>query len=174
MKSRAILAAAALAAWSGASAVSAAPVIVEFSFTDLAGGEFVTGVVRGLVDDKAGQEATSVEVLTNSHDYGVGTYVAVPGWNYWSVSGGLVTGASFLSRGPDGAPPEATMAFDSNFGMIYGAIHHGTGGYEANDQSLVTFTVTAVPLPVPLPATLPLAAVALGGLGLIARRRRVT
>jgi hypothetical protein len=173
MISRAILGAVALAAWAGASAVSAAPLIVHFSFTDSANGPHtVAGVVRGLVDDLDGQAATSVEVTSNSAGFGIGEYVGSPAVNLWSVAGGQITALNFLSAGQGNTAPAVTTATlwltTEGFPAPVGGLADSPTGGGASEDSLITFTVAAVPLP----ATLPLVVAALGGLGLIARRRR--
>jgi hypothetical protein len=151
----------------GASAVSAAPLIVHFSFTDSANGPHtVAGVVRGLVDDLDGQAATSVEVTSNSAGFGIGEYVGSPAVNLWSVAGGQITALNFLSAG---AVTTATLWLTTEgFPAPVGGLAVSPAGGGASEDSLITFTVAAVPLP----ATLPLVVAALGGLGLIARRRR--
>lgn len=69
----------------------------EFSFInkDIHGGGTVTGIVRGLTEGRS--SATSVEVLTNSDNFGIERY-SFPFLNIWEVENGAVTFVDFVSR----------------------------------------------------------------------------
>ena len=145
-----------------------------FSFTNgpQNGGGLVTGVVRGLIDNTSSL-ATSVEVLSNTSGFGVGEYNVGVDQN-WIVSGGSITSYSYFygSRGPTPTSDCCFLSFSftNSPGFEYAELEEagGPADVDADPFSVGDLTFT----PVPLPAAVFLFAGALGGLGLMRRRKK--
>jgi hypothetical protein len=147
-----------------AAQAQAVPLIVDFNFVNGAnGGGIVTGIVLGLVDDKADQKATSVTVLSNSHPggaFGIGEYVGVPLWNEWSVFGGVVTAVTFGSYGIYNSAPavmDASLLLDFD---ISGGIDDWAGltAFASVNNSSSSSELEFGTAPVPVPPGAPLLA----------------
>ena len=87
----------------------AATLSFSFSFINYYDGGTVTGIVRGLTDNST-SAATSVEILTNPYNYGIGEFVGHPVSNSWTVANGQITVFSFLSNGNSNSSPDVTTA----------------------------------------------------------------
>jgi hypothetical protein len=144
----------------------------QFSFnngpTDDPAQSLVVGIITGLQDNQANQNALSVQVTRNPAGFGLGEYVGSPFENFFSVSAGAITSAAFLSFGSLNTSPAVTcctLSIDTFFGP---GLSNGDEGVATNGTNLA-FTGVAE---TPLPAALPLFATGLGGLGLLGWRRK--
>jgi hypothetical protein len=149
-----------------ASSLPASALTFDFSFTNAAanGGGTVMG---SIVLNAADTAALSVTVTSNTSSFGsfgIGEYVGNPFANSFTVSGGLITHADFLSLGVDNTSPDVTCC-TLGFAVSAGLSDHNAS-LPINNSPNLTFT------PTPLPATLPLFATGLGALGLLGWRRK--
>ncbi|MET1415114.1 VPLPA-CTERM sorting domain-containing protein [Roseibium sp. HPY-6] len=139
----------------------------EFSFVnkDVHGGGTVTGIVRGLTEGRSSQ--TSVEVLTNSDNFGINSY-SFPFISIWDVKNGEITFVDFVSRSDN------LNDLVSGCCVLHFFIFPDTGDAEGilRDESVPSgsgegdfgLRFTPVPLtPVPLPASGLLLMAALAG-----------
>jgi hypothetical protein len=115
------------------------------------GGGEVSGIIYGLQSDGADQQATHLEVLSNTDGFGLGTYGPSAGNNSWTLNRGVIDIGIFESFGVLSQDP---FVRTSSIGLEY----YSTGGTMAGltnvDFSLVvssesglTMAVSAVPLP---------------------------
>ncbi len=151
----------------------AATLNFNFSFTNVSfNDEVITGVVSGLTDN-ALSSATSVQILSNTGNFGIGEYVNLPLSNNWSVSNGMIVAVNFESSG-DTNGLGADLFFTGPVGsdqIIRAGLDPVSGGsLAASPDAGLSFT-PAVSV-VPIPASLPLLATAFAGLAAIARMRR--
>ncbi|MCW1919816.1 VPLPA-CTERM sorting domain-containing protein [Rhodobacter sp. KR11] len=152
-----------------AGAASAATLSFNFSFVNAAinGGGTVTGTIAGLNDNATGA-ATSLKVTgnTNALGFGLGEYAVGAYINTFTVSAGVLTAWNFLQfgKGDTGCCSIRLTSANSLAGLTNatGVVRHPTTD--------VTITPVVVPT-VPVPAGLGLLLSALGGLGVMARRR---
>jgi hypothetical protein len=138
----------------------------DFSFTNAAanGGGTVMGVITL---NAANNAALSVQVTSNTSSlgsFGIGEYVGNPFANSFTVSGGLITAADFLSLGVDNMSPDVTCC-TLGFAVRAGLSDSNSRLPLSNSPNL-TFT------PTPLPAALPLFAGGLGALGVLGWRKK--
>ncbi|MEL6236404.1 MAG: VPLPA-CTERM sorting domain-containing protein [Pseudomonadota bacterium] len=169
------------------SAALAVPMDYSFTYTNaINGGGVVTGVVRGLQEGTGA--ATSVEVLSNTLNFGIGEYVGDPLINSWTVAGGVIIAFDFLSLGFENTSPAVTNA--SLFFVSHEINGVGFRAGLANDPfSISTFSsgastqdfgLTFEQLPsedmtaIPLPAGAPLLLTGIAALVVLRRRNRNT
>lgn len=158
----------------GATSATASTVDYRFSFTSYGGGD-VVGVVRGLTEGV--NAIDTVEILSHSLGYGVGTYTQNSSYNgaaNWTVNGGRVTAWNFMSFGLISSAPDVTdsslIMSSSYFGRyaLAGLTHSANAVY--HPRQLVSFEMIA---PVPLPATAWLLVAALASVVAFGRRRKL-
>jgi hypothetical protein len=146
----------------------------QFSFNNSPSNDpaqsLVAGIITGLQDNQANQNALSVQVTSNPAGFGVGEYVPLgsPFSNFFSVSAGVITSANFLYFGVSNTSPAitcCTFQIDTFFGT---GLSNFDEGVITNSTNLA-FTAVAE---TPLPAALPLFATGIGGLGLLGWRRK--
>jgi hypothetical protein len=151
----------------------AATLSFDFSFPNLGnGGGTVTGRVSGLTDNSI-SAADSVIILSNTLGFGFGEYVGNPLLNSWTVVGGVITNADFLSYGNSNTSPAVT---DSTLRISYVLASSSSqwSGLTNNPYYYNTSTpgITFSLVPVPAPAALPLLAFGFGSLGFLGWRRK--
>ena len=159
---------------------------LDFSFTfenALNGGGTVTGIVRGLEDNTADQEAESLEILSNTAGFGVGTYQnSCPitnldpwGCNSWTVVDGEIVDFFFYAENFD---PYVQLMLNSYefYGRMAGmsdsfTLVTSSASVSSEDMGLTFSRIDGV---VPLPASftfLLLGSAALAGISLRSRAR---
>ena len=101
----------------------------SFSFTNAAnGGGTVTGIIDGLSDNAAFQQASSVQVLSNDLGFGIGEYIGRPSRNGFTVVDGELTSFFFLGFGSRNTAPEVTccsLILRDNFPVDLSALDAG-------------------------------------------------
>lgn len=156
---------------------SAQAALFDFSFTfsnrdgSYAGGT-ITGIVRGLTDN-ATSAASSVEITGNSDGFGLGEYIGNPLFNSWTMSGGLIAGYSFFSRGVGNSAPAVTcctLLLDSTVINGTGLQDSPMGGGFSSARASISFTRLQTSVPEPDASCL-LAAAAVG-IGAAVRKSR--
>ncbi|MEL6236402.1 MAG: VPLPA-CTERM sorting domain-containing protein [Pseudomonadota bacterium] len=156
-----------------ASAALAVPMDFSFTFTNnpIDGGGLITGVIRGLEEGTGA--ATSVEVLSNTKNFGIGEYVGGIAFNSWTVTGGTITSVNFIALSPSDADSRLWIASDPTEGFF--------GGLNSRDRvPTLSDTITFEKLPaddvapIPLPAGAPLLLTGIAALVVLRRRNRNT
>lgn len=148
----------------------------SFSNPDIFGGGEISGIVRGLTEGTSNAE--SVEILSNSKNFGLGEYVGPPMTNtfinLWKVESGAVTLADFVSY-IDNTPGAGTdccvlyLWFFPSTGAAEGALRLNSHHLPSPEGDLgLRFT------PVPLPASGGLLVAALAGIAGVRRWNRAS
>ncbi|MEO0975727.1 MAG: VPLPA-CTERM sorting domain-containing protein [Pseudomonadota bacterium] len=147
---------------------SAHAVTYDFKFTfinkDIHGGGTVTGLVRGLTEGRS--SATSVEVLTNSDNFGINSY-SLPLISIWDVENGEITFVDFVSRSDNVTDLLAGCCilqffFFPDVGDAEGILRDPSvfSGSTSGDFGLKFTPVSLTPVPLPASGLLLVAAIA--------------
>ncbi len=174
MKTRILVASAAIVLAVISAPAFASTVDFSFSFTNTSNGRtgVVIGIVRGLTDN-ATEPATSFHITSNTEGFGVGEY-NVGQNNSWELSGGVITAFQFKSLGLFNTSPGVTCCSvhleSTGEGPLAGLT--GSGRIVRSDLSDLGFTPLSA---VPVPAAVWLFGTALVGLiGFGKRKSRIT
>lgn len=136
---------------------------LNFSFNNLgSGAETVTGVVRGLSTNGT-SAAYSVEILSNTGDFGLGEFTGNPFANEWVLSGGILVGFEFAAFNVVNVDGDLTSFVMSNLptSPVAGQIGLSLGGGSAVTtpiaQAALQFSIARGydALPFPDPITIP-------------------
>jgi hypothetical protein len=174
-----------LAAILGAGAPRAAHALTfTFSFTNSAnGGGTVTGTIYGLSDNTSNESSTEIDITSNTLGFGLGTYGTAaapgyfdngaPGFDSFSVSGGVITSAQLEYFGEFNSSPNVTccslyLYYNTAYSNGYGLTDSSSSVNDTQDDSDIFANVATTPIP----SALPLFLSGLGAMGWFSCRRR--